>query len=43
MEHNNKWIFSEFTDENVNLNLASVPCQILLADIYDKVDFNAEM
>ncbi|MBD2293337.1 Uma2 family endonuclease [Anabaena sphaerica FACHB-251] len=39
---NNKWIFSEFTDENDSLNLASIPCQILLADIYDKVDFNAE-
>jgi Uma2 family endonuclease len=37
---NNKWIFSEFTDENTSLNLASVSCQILLADIYDKVDFN---
>ena len=39
---NNKWIFSEFTDENTSLNLASVSCQILLADIYDKVDFNTE-
>ncbi len=40
---NNKWIFSEFIDENMSLNLASVPCQILLADIYDKVDFNPEL
>ncbi|WP_225226061.1 Uma2 family endonuclease [Komarekiella delphini-convector] len=39
---NNKWIFSEYEDEEVTLNLASVPCQVLLADIYDKVDFNAE-
>ncbi|NDJ25247.1 Uma2 family endonuclease [Nostoc sp. B(2019)] len=39
---NNKWIFSEFEDGEVTLNLASVPCQILLADIYDKVDFNAQ-
>ncbi len=39
---NNKWIFSEFTDEDITLNLASIPCQILLADIYDKVDFNTE-
>ncbi|MBS9383314.1 MAG: Uma2 family endonuclease [Dolichospermum sp. BR01] len=39
---NNKWIFSEFTDADVSLNLASIPCQILLADIYDKVDFNTE-
>jgi Uma2 family endonuclease len=39
---NNKWIFSEFTDAEESLNLASIPCQLLLADIYDKVDFNAE-
>ncbi|MBK1986421.1 Uma2 family endonuclease [Sphaerospermopsis aphanizomenoides BCCUSP55] len=39
---NNKWIFCEFTDGEESLNLASIPCQILLADIYDKVDFNTE-
>ncbi|MFK0732808.1 MAG: Uma2 family endonuclease [Gloeotrichia echinulata GP01] len=39
---NNKWMFSEYEDNNDILNLASVPCQISLADIYDKVDFNAE-
>jgi Uma2 family endonuclease len=39
---NNKWIFSEFTEADVSLNLSSIPCQILLADIYDKVDFNTE-
>ena len=39
---NNKWIFSEFTDGDSRLNLSSIPCQILLADIYDKVDFNTE-
>ena len=38
----NKWIFSEFNDAEENLNLASIPCQISLADMYDKVDFNAE-
>ena len=38
----NKWVFSEFADSEAELNLASVPCQILLADIYDKVEFNAE-
>ncbi len=36
----NKWVFSEYTDPEASLNLASVPYQILLADIYDKVDFN---
>nr|WP_322656744.1 Uma2 family endonuclease [Dendronalium sp. ChiSLP03b]MDZ8202891.1 Uma2 family endonuclease [Dendronalium sp. ChiSLP03b] len=39
---NNKWIFSEYEDGEESLNLASVPCQVLLADIYDKVDFNVE-
>ncbi|AFZ58725.1 Uma2 family endonuclease [Anabaena cylindrica FACHB-243] len=39
---NNKWIFSEITDADKNLNLASIPCQITLADIYDKVEFNTE-
>jgi Uma2 family endonuclease len=39
---NNKWIFSEFTDGDSSLNLSSIPCQILLTDIYDKVDFNTE-
>jgi hypothetical protein len=38
----NKWVFSEFADSESALNLASVPCQIVLADIYDKVDFSAE-
>lgn len=39
---NNKWIFSEYEDGDVTLSLASVPFQILLTDIYDKVDFNVE-
>ncbi len=39
---NNKWIFSEFVDADENVNLASIPCQILLSDIYDKVEFNTE-
>ncbi|MBE9053315.1 Uma2 family endonuclease [Nostocales cyanobacterium LEGE 11386] len=39
---NNKWIFSEYDDGDVTLNLATVPCQVLLADIYDQVDFAGE-
>jgi Uma2 family endonuclease len=39
---NNKWIFSEFTDADVSLNLASISCQIMLSDIYDKVNYNTE-
>lgn len=40
--NNNKWIFSEYDDGDVTLNLAAVPCQVLLADIYDQVDFIVE-
>ncbi|TAF03819.1 MAG: Uma2 family endonuclease [Nostocales cyanobacterium] len=39
---NNKWIFSEYSDKHDFLNLASVACQILLEDIYDKVDFEVK-
>lgn len=39
---NNKWIFSEYEDGDVMLSLASVSFQIVLADIYDNVDFDAE-
>ncbi len=35
----NKWLFSEYDDENHILSLASLSFQISLADIYDKVDF----
>ncbi|WP_427159914.1 Uma2 family endonuclease [Aliinostoc sp. HNIBRCY26] len=38
----NKWIFSEYDDPDVMLSLASIPCQVLLGDIYDKVDFSVE-
>ncbi|MBD2629123.1 Uma2 family endonuclease [Trichormus variabilis] len=39
---NNKWIFSEYSDSHDSLNLASIACQILLEDIYDKVDFEVK-
>ncbi|MBD2491860.1 Uma2 family endonuclease [Aulosira sp. FACHB-615] len=39
---NNKWIFSEYEDANLLLNLSSIPCQVLLGDIYDQVDFSVE-
>ncbi|MBD2597579.1 Uma2 family endonuclease [Nostoc spongiaeforme FACHB-130] len=39
---NNKWIFSEYEDANLLLNLSSIPCQVLLGDIYDKVDLSVE-
>ncbi|MFM6074607.1 MAG: Uma2 family endonuclease, partial [Dolichospermum sp.] len=39
---NNKWIFSEYSDSHDSLNLAAIACQILLEDIYDKVDFDVK-
>jgi Uma2 family endonuclease len=38
----NKWIFSEYSDSHDSLNLAAISCQILLEDIYDKVDFEVK-
>ena len=39
---NNKWIFSEYSNSQDSLNLASIDCQISLEDIYDKVNFEAK-
>ncbi|MCG8363573.1 MAG: Uma2 family endonuclease [Pseudanabaenales cyanobacterium] len=38
----NKWIFSEYEGEETTLSLDSIPFQLSLADIYDKVDFDLE-
>lgn len=38
----NKWILSEYDEENTLLTLTSVQFQISLLDIYDKVDFEFE-
>jgi Uma2 family endonuclease len=38
----NKWILSEYDEENALLALTSVQFQISLLDIYDKVDFESE-
>jgi hypothetical protein len=40
---NNRWIFTEYEDEDGTISLASVPFEIMLADIYDKVDFEDEV
>ena len=39
---NNRWIFTEYEDTDVTISLASVPFEISLFDIYDKVDFDAQ-
>jgi len=39
---NNKWIFSEYDDNQATISLASLSFQISLADIYDKIDFESE-
>uniref|UniRef100_B8HQ36 Putative restriction endonuclease domain-containing protein n=1 Tax=Cyanothece sp. (strain PCC 7425 / ATCC 29141) TaxID=395961 RepID=B8HQ36_CYAP4 len=38
-----KWIFSEYDGSEALLTLNSVPFEISLADLYDKVDFPAEV
>ena len=38
----NKWIFSEYSNSQDSLNLASIACQVSLEDIYDKVNFAAK-
>jgi len=37
-----QWIFSEYDGAESILSLNTVPCEISLADLYDKVDFEAE-
>ena len=39
----NRWIFTEYEEEDGTISLASIPCEIVLADIYDKVDFEDEV
>lgn len=36
-----QWTFVEYQDPNESIELSSLPCQIVLADLYDKVDFDA--
>lgn len=38
---NNKWILSDYDNQNALLPLSSIEFQISLLDIYDKVDFDA--
>lgn len=39
---NNKWIFSEYENENETISLTSMTFEISLADIYDNVDFGID-
>ncbi|MGI8500086.1 MAG: Uma2 family endonuclease [Hassallia sp.] len=39
---NNRWIFTEYEDADLIISLASITFEISLADIYDKVDFDAQ-
>lgn len=39
--NDNKWLFSEYEDDNFVLSLTSLQFQISLLDIYEKVDFDA--
>lgn len=37
-----QWVLSEISDPNGRLHLASIGCDVMLRDIYDKVEFAAE-
>lgn len=39
---NRSWTFTDYDDENSEISLDSVPCRFLIADLYDKVDFDLE-
>jgi Uma2 family endonuclease len=41
-QEHNQWIFSEYDAPESILKLNSVPCDISLADLYDKVNFEVE-
>ncbi|NJL09720.1 MAG: Uma2 family endonuclease [Calothrix sp. SM1_7_51] len=38
----NRWIFSEYEDEDTTITLTSIPFEFSVADIYDNVDFSTE-
>ncbi|WP_013322282.1 hypothetical protein [Gloeothece verrucosa] len=38
-----EWLLSEYSGEDAALSLASIALQIPLSDLYDKVDFEAEV
>jgi len=38
----NKWLLSDYNSENAMLKLTSVPFEIPLIELYDKVDFESE-
>ncbi|MDJ1167972.1 Uma2 family endonuclease [Roseofilum sp. BLCC_M154] len=38
----NQWVLSEYNQPESMIQLNSIPCEISLADLYDKVDFQRE-
>jgi len=39
---NNRWVFTEYNAADESISLNSVPFEIVLADIYDKVNFDLQ-
>lgn len=35
-----RWILVDYKDENAEISLSSVPCRVLVADLYDDIDFD---
>jgi Uma2 family endonuclease len=38
----NRWTLTEFEDANETLEMQTIPLQMVIADLYDKVEFEAE-
>jgi len=38
----NQWIFSEYNDIDACIELASISCEISLADLYSDIEFEAK-
>lgn len=39
---NNRWVFTEYNAADESISLNCVPFEIVLADIYDKVNFDLQ-
>ncbi len=39
---NNRWIFTEYNNADETISLNSIPFEIVLADIYDRIDFDLQ-
>ncbi|NJL09721.1 MAG: hypothetical protein HC908_04495 [Calothrix sp. SM1_7_51] len=38
----NRWVLTQYKNEEVKITLTSIPFEFSVADIYDNVDFNVD-